>query len=762
MGIYFRAHFNPVWATILILVLIGWLIVLYKRLRSRQTKGQSVLLLLPKVLTVILLIVACFDPVWSVLRPADKNKKISVFVDDSSSMDTRDMNGQSRWQRAMAINNGLINELGSYIKFDTYEFDSKVHKVYKVHRDNRTDSSGVRGTDLGGCLLDMAKKAKTADDMCAILLTDGGDVSIDNPVLPDVPVYVVAMGSNPDVQDDLLISNIDAPDRVEQGSDFEINAVIAANHGGADKQNSFVDRLGNIKLYLERQVAGQSVKKWEVTEQKDINLRERKVRVKFMVKAIHQTGVIRYRLRLGKVPGEVSTLNNVRQFTVTVSKRTIHVLFYTRRLGWDFNMIRRELAEDPSIALTTMFRVTLAENAGNTGGVVGSERFVVQGSQLAGQQELQNGFPANKKLLDAYKCIIIGSFAANQWRKGQLEALLEYVRGGGSVIFLGGEYSFGRGGYAGTAIEPLFPWRLNAMNLPLLVGRFPVSIAASAGSNGIVANLAPLLDKAGQVYIESINQVGRLKPAAVALLNASVGSRVIAVVAWQHYGQGQCLAVASNTLWRWSRGNVSLKKAYGHFWRQGIRYLAGQSEGGRILAVRWDKEHYQPAEQAVVNVHVAGDYKLGQLHLKAHLKYKNEDMEIPVESSRLNDVLPDNKFVAKLRFNQPGLYRFELTAFKQDKKLETYNKELYVGPILNEGANLQVDVAFLSNLAIQSGGAYFGEKQANRLGDLLRNRLLQHSVTLEVPLVQDKYVFIIILLGILATEWAIRRKMNLF
>ena len=36
------------------------------------------------------------------------------------------------------------------------------------------------------------------------------------------------------------------------------------------------------------------------------------------------------------------------------------------------------------------------------------------------------------------------------------------------------------------------------------------------------------------------------------------------------------------------------------------------------------------------------------------------------------------------------------------------------------------------------------------------------SVSVEIPLVQDKYIYIVIFLVILMLEWTMRRKMNLF
>jgi len=122
----------------------------------------------------------------------------------------------------------------------------------------------------------------------------------------------------------------------------------------------------------------------------------------------------------------------------------------------------------------------------------------------------------------------------------------------------------------------------------------------------------------------------------------------------------------------------------------------------------------------------------------------------------------DNTFDAEMVFSERAEYLFEAHAYLGEKLLESYEKTLIVGPSLNEGANLEVDHAFLDNLAARSGGAYFRESDFARLTDTLRNKIMQRAVSMEIPLVQDKYIYILIFLSILMLEWTVRRRMNLF
>ena len=63
---------------------------------------------------------------------------------------------------------------------------------------------------------------------------------------------------------------------------------------------------------------------------------------------------------------------------------------------------------------------------------------------------------------------------------------------------------------------------------------------------------------------------------------------------------------------------------------------------------------------------------------------------------------------------------------------------------------------------MRSGGAYFQETDFENLVETLRSKVIDYAVSVEIPLVQDKYIYILIFLGILMLEWTMRRKMNLF
>ncbi len=729
-----RTHLHPVLAAAMILVLAAWLIFIYRRqVRSRSLK-QTVLLLLPKVLIVLLLVLAYFDPVRSVIQRPKKDKKIMVLVDASSSMDCRDEPGATRAQRADKLASNLEQTLRSYIDSQTLHFDMDVYDKPVPAE------AGVRGTDLGKCLVAIANNADSSNYLAAVLLTDGGDEPIANPKLPQVPLYVASVGTPADSWNDISVAHVDSPKIVEQDSAFEVTADILAR---------FASREFSLKVPMVRvQLEQRQQDEWDVLESQFVRTDPAelpdKTRAKFSLKSSPEPGTKEYRIRIEDVPGELSGLNNTRNFGVEVRQDTLHVLFFAQELGWDFSMIRKELARDPSVELTALFRVS-------------EQRFVVQGSRQKGDEQLEAGFPAFREVLNLFRCVIVGSFSASQWNQDQFKALLEYVRDGGAVVFLGGDHAFGAGGYAGTLIEPLFPWRLNSSASAFQVGQFGVSVPPAAMGSSIIAEAAKILSQEEAPTIESVNVEGPLKPGAVTLLEASVSGRPVPLVCIQRYGQGQAMAVATNTLWRWCRSSDTLKDAFGYFWRQTVKNMTGWEEGQRFIAVKWDQEQYNPGQSGLAAISIAGRHDPNQLRLKAQMKLEGQTSPVAVEP-----VLGrENSFTAKVDFARSARYVFELEASLGDQPLESYQKTIVVGTRLNEGANLELDHAFLNSLAMQAGGRYFRENEFENLIGLLRSQILGRVVSMEIPLIEDKGIYVFIFMGILVLEWIIRRRMNL-
>jgi len=411
----------------------------------------------------------------------------------------------------------------------------------------------------------------------------------------------------------------------------------------------------------------------------------------------------------------------------------------------------RDLRDDPTIKLTALYP--------KTRGV-----FLVEGSRQEGDEVLNRGFPTDEKVLELYKCIILGSFRATHLRGACYEALKKYVDAGGSVIFLGGRHSFGRGGYDRTAAAPLIPWQTRGAEREISAGEYPVMIPPEGTQHGMMSATAEILEKASSPVLYSVNHVGPLRSGAISLMNASVGQDITAVVALQPYGKGQTLGLATNTLWRWGRKRSEISAAYSQFWRDAVRYMCGLFEGGRFLTVKWDSQRYRSNEEATADVRVAGRYAPGEIRLTGTIGHGGKTEDLSIDPLRGEGQMHRTKVF----FPERGEYAFKLEAMMGDELLDSYERTIRVGSAVNEGADLKVDRPFLESLAARGGGNYEPENRVEWLIKRLKAKVRESANPQDLPLTRNPDilfgmlpVYVLLAMFVLSGEWIMRRRMNM-
>jgi uncharacterized membrane protein len=727
-----KPHLGTLANSLVILALMGWLCILWYRYRSRYAVSRTMLLLAPKLLFTILAIVALMDPAWRNVKPTDDSQKVAVISDISTSMDVKDDGADSRTGRAVKIGQAIQGELKGIASVENLQFDVDILAA----KDDPT--TGTRNTDLGRTVVSLSEKPDLSDCRAVVLITDGGDEVIRIERLPGMPIYIVGIGTDPSTWDDLEISNTDIPKEVELGTPFKVSADIVV-HSTSDE---FAKKTAEVNVWIEKEVAGQYQQLQTVT----VDPRKSNGRVEFDLPAEETEGVYHYRLSVKDVDGEMTTLNNAREFSVDVREKSVNVLLYGNMLDVNFSMLKREFSDDETIKLTSVYR----KNA---------QVFLIEGARQDGDQVFSRRFPTDVEVLKLYTCIVLGSFPADFINPASFTAIKQYVEDGGNLVLLGGPKSFDNGGYFKTALAPLIPWKESNAARGISAGQFPVVIPPEGAGHGLSSATAAILKDVTSPVFYSVNRVGERRSGALSLLNASVGSQIVPIVALQSYGKGQTLGVATDTLWRWSRMEGDISGAFHQFWRDSIRYLAGEIEGGRFLTVKWDHKRYRPSEEGHVKIGVVGRYAEGEVHLKGSVEHEGATRDLSI-------VLKDgNDFQTKVFFPERGDYTIKLEATLAGEPLDSYERVIRVGASVSESADLAVEHPFLENLAARSGGNYQREADVDQLVERLKAMLMTGADPHDTPLVNALFgvlpVYILLVMGILLWEWILRRRMNI-
>jgi hypothetical protein len=716
--------FGPEVSALIILAAGAYFFFLERQVRARHGRLTAWILLLPKIILVTLLVVALLDPDVKMHLGNTTPARVLILQDISSSMDLKD-DGR-RGDRADALIRKLEAGAPASVRFELLPFDTTLHEVGYVPK------PGVeRGTDLASVLETLATNPKLADADGAIVVTDGGDDTVPLAQVPTVPLAIIGVGSSPDDWNDIGIGNTTAPATVEEKSDFDLQADLYARPDTPGPLNA-------LKVSLDEEHGS----KWSEVQSQTVDLSSQHAAASFHL-TVNETGTLRYRVRLPQLPAELTYANNTRIVTVQVQPRALHVLYFTEELGVDYKYLRNELAGDSGVIFTAMYRVL-------------QDQFTVQGDRT-GYQDLANGFPTSDDVLRRYDCIILGSFPARDLTDAQAQALVRFVSNGNAVVFLGGDQSFGRGGYAGSKLAPLIPWSIDDQEGDLATGAFPVSVAPSAAAVDFTAGLREAIGTAGGVTLDSLNQPGGLRPGAVALLEAALSGHNEPVVAWQRYGKGQVLGIASNTMWKWAAAGGPARELYGKFWRQSVRGLTQKFEGGALIGVQWNQPQYQPGEAATVDVELRGGSESNTVRLVSTLHGPAGDHDV--------DLLPvtgqSGRYAAKITFGARGDYTFRITAYAGGSVAESYERLVPVEPLVEEGASPELKEAYLRDIADRAHGIYTDEKHLDPVAAFLRQQVMAEAPTVAVPLSNYWNIFAVLAIVILVVEWIVRRPHNL-
>lgn len=730
--IFWRPQLGAVGGGVLMLLLAGWTLLTYRRSLKRHSHGRALLLLAPKLVILLLLLLALFDPLWGIEQAATGKPSVIAVLDASASMDVRDRDETSRAVRAKRIVSDMEAELSGDLGFEFLEFDTSLREM--TARASSTNTA--RGTDVGACLLALSKRAGLSESAGILLLTDGGDDAIQPARIPEIPLWVVGVGSEPSAWNDARIADLDVPETVEHDTMFEVLVDIEV---GGDQE--FAQSLDAVDIALE-EITGETR---ATLESSRLPVTGTRLRHTFRVHAGPTPGVRRFRAAIQPIHGEISPLNNRREFAVNVTKKSLNVLLFSNTLSWDISFLRETLDADKGINLVALTRVT-------------DDRYFLQGDIDAADRNMEAGFPSQASSLTRYQCIILGSFPLTDLSSRQRRALMQYVDDGGSLILLGGERSFAMGDGIAADLSPLFPWRVPEGGPELVSGAFPVSPAPGALGNPLVDRAMEGLTASTRLDLRALNVVGNVKPGAAVLFEASYEGRTLPVIAIQAYGKGAVLGIASNTLWLWHRAGSNRRRIYELLWRQAVRYIAGMVEGGRFLTVKWDRQTYRPGEEAEVSLRVTCRHAPGQLRVEGSMETGKGRDQLLVRP----DTSADQQYTCRIVFPERAEYHVSFLAFAGRTLLEKYDKVLAVGSLYNEGSSLGLDQAFLRQLAVRPSDRCVTEENAAELTETIGSRAVSVTDYRSVPVIEVMGLYPALLLIALLVEWIIRRRFNLF
>lgn len=574
------------WSIVAVAAVVGLSLViwLYRRTLRQLPPAARNTLTFFRAAIVLLLLLCLANPtrVEKAKPPVAGKKSLAVVVDRSASMSLPDYRRTTRLADAVRVwkqHEGEAATAFSEIKY--YRFSTELASAANLDDAVATAKPGPE-THLYSAL----RQALDVDPGAIVCLTDGLDTTgkandeLGNEALRrNVPLYFVAGMNHLTLSragEILHIREVKVPAKVLRQSQFSASALFEVA-SPKDSQLPVALWSGDQKLAAAQLPVrpGLNLLPWTVA----VNAGE--------------AGILPLEFRLGAGP----TAQVAARTVAVVNATTVNVLYYQGALQWGFRFLRGALESDPSFHLTAVLNPALG----------------IKLSVQSADQETLPDLPDDAKELKHYQIVVLAHVFANQLTAKQQQALTDYVRGGGGVLFISPDTEATRA-FSGTALEQMLPvvFQSRTGETPNAAAalQFQLQMRALGGSapnnETVFAGLAvrqqaippltpfvPGPDTAGSKLFHpgpnapqfsTYAEVEKVKPGAdiIAVAPASpenLSDTPPVLVARQRFGDGFAAAMNTDLLWRWKLSLPSTSHAVEVFWQQFLLSLAGNPTG---------------------------------------------------------------------------------------------------------------------------------------------------------------------------------------
>jgi uncharacterized membrane protein len=717
-----------------------------------RRRRRAVVLLSLRGLAIAACLLVALQPVLELGQVTRVPNHVAVLVDTSRSMTVRPPDGQERYLRAASIISSALTQFETWRqeghKVDLYSFGEALAPT-----DPRTLRQPPRGeaTRIGENLAELRGRYAGRDLGAVIIVSDGIDTGrvgkgpVDGETRKTLealgaPVHTVFVGES--ALRDLSVAAVLADDFAFVRTPIKLEAILRAT--GLPRRQVEVTLTRDGRLVDSRSLH---------LENDDV---EEKVSFDWTP---DRPGNFVFEIATPVLAGEALTSNNKQVFTLKVIRDRVRVLHVCGRPSWDQRFLRSMLRLDPNVDLVSFFILRTETD-----------------DQPWNREEMSLiPFPDREifdEQLKSFDLLIFQNFNSAPSYKVEpyLPGLRDYVQSGGALAMVGGDLSFASGGYGQTALREVLPVELEG--IPIQGDRsvtrdsFRPRLSPSGRSHPVTSlSLDPKTNEARWTALpplEGMNRVSRLKPGATMLLShptaRTEGGDAAPLLAVTDAGKGRTLALTTDTSWHWgflAAGGGDDGRTFQRFWESAIRWLV-RDPALTLLRVELDRVEYrrgQPASARARTLHA--DYSpAGETPVALSLyPVAGGDSTKPLRTFEVV-TNKDGETHLELPALQAGVYRLVGRAIIDGRNLS--EEQTFV--IRPEGRELEDVVSHkevMREIADITGGSFI--QGAIGSPPVRKPREIRAGSLRTVELWSNP-LLLLFAIGLLATEWTLRRR----
>ena len=660
-----------------------------------------------RMIAVAWLVMFIARPALSIQTQQAQKPRLIFAIDTSASMSARDgENVPTRldWVK-QALGQRYLDRLRKYFDLGFLSFSAGAEQVPEARL--AALAADGKSTDLAAAVI-RAKAAFPGDDISSVVLVSDG---IDNATGRDavkaiveqgLVVNTIGVGALADEKGkikDIAVKHVESPRYTTVNNVAEVKAYIESA-GIVGRISVLLKRDGkeiaDAKLFLE---AGASTQVATLRFTPDT------------------VGHFEFEIAVPPEPEERLHQNNTYPFSIIVTDPRIRVIYVEGTLRWEYKYLKRTLDMDPNIELLSLVQTR-------------KDVFLKQGSTRDAEVDV---FPRDLDALRKFDVIVIGDLDQTLFSPDQLAMIQQAVKDRAGFLMLGGQASFGPGGYAGTPIAELLPVEIGGRGDRQLKDAFTLQLTDDGKAHPIFAGTLDFFGVRDEAAGTSLPDLGGntevlgAKPGATVLAvnpdKTGHDGKPLIVAAVQQYGAGRTMAFTADTTWRWllQMKGLGRETPYVKFWGQAIRWLANQEVKEREqkpgITVFSDKRSYEPAEEVRLfgRARAEGGLATNDAVLQAVILTPS-GARMPLQLTYVPGTT--GEYEGKLEPTGPGAYAVTVNGSLNQQPLgEAAELSFRVGSPNLEFDELDLNETLLKRIAEETGGRYHSLVQ---LDDLLR------------------------------------------
>ena len=717
---------------------------------------KRLLLFALRFIAVVLIVLLLLQPQIEQKEVIKLKNKVVCLLDNSKSMTLKGGDtGIPRFQLVSNFfkdNSSFIKELENNFDVDYLSFSDTIKEISYNDIENGLALDGSN-TDFAQILKQLKNRYEGKSVKGYLTFSDGAD-TVDLPssvnkleVISNLakdlsaPFFTFSPAGNMEVRD-VAISNISYDSFTFVRSPWEADVVIKIL-GYKDLKLPITLKQGNDII---------SSKILDTGNEGEIH-----VNLSFMPYA---TGTFLYTITIPVQPHEAITENNQVSVLVKVVRDKIRIMHVCGRPSWDERFLRRVLKSDPNIDLISFFIL----------------RTPTDVSEARNDELSLIPFPVDElftQALSSFDLVIFQNFDYRPYESSffrfshYLDNIRKFVtEQGGGFVMVGGDISFSQGGYDGTAIDEILPINLSAEKDGVDASRLK-AILTNDGLKHPVTILDGDTDRNIDIWknlpeLDGCNIATQLKADAVPLATYPTKGNP-PIVSTRDAGLGRCMAITTDSLWRWNFLSVAKggsNRHYIKFWQNAIKWLIKDPTLNPVR-ITANKETFLPNEEIQVKIEVLGrnyqPFEGVQLDIDVINEFSGKST---FSTNGITD--SDGQYRFTVKHDKEGYYFVKATARKENDEIGQDYTVFNFALKNKEFKDPSIRREVLAKLSEISGGKYFDlpTKNIEEKLSIENPSVIKLVGRRQISLWDNGYIFMIIL-TIFSLEWWIRKRSGL-